>query len=294
MIKEIQEVFSKIEIRDLDTIHFKKMQEKYKKKLTSYDYVALSRHEKRPKSLDFINALIDSPVFLKGDRLYGEDPALIGGIGYFNDIPVTFLGTNKGKNLNENLEYNFGMLNPEGYRKSLRLMKQAEKFNRPILTFIDTPGAYPGIGAEERGQGEAIAKNIMEMGSLKVPIIAIFTGEGGSGGALALSIANKIIMMEFSIFSILSPEGFATILWKDGSKHKEAAEVMKLRSKDLLKYNIIDEIVKEDIVFGTSMYGNNFKRLKKSIDKELNKLMKLNTEELVDKRYKKFMEIGGF
>ena len=232
MIKEIEEKLLKLELdENLKDIKIKELQDHYKNRLSFYDHVLLARHEKRPKAMDFINEIIDSPVFFKGDRLFAEDKSLIGGIGYLNNKPVTFLGTNKGKNLKENLEYNFGMLKPEGYRKSLRLMKQAEKFKRPIITFIDTPGAYPGIDAEERGQGEAIARNIMEMGYLKVPIIAVFTGEGGSGGALALSVANRIIMMEYSIFSILSPEGFATILWKDSSLYKKSLSYYEIKSK---------------------------------------------------------------
>lgn len=262
--------------------------------LSPYDHVLLARHEKRPKVIDFINEIIDEPIFFKGDRLFSEDKSLLGGIGYLNNRPITFLGTNKGKNFEENLEYNFGMLRPEGYRKSLRLMKQAEKFKRPIITFIDTPGAYPGVDAEERGQGEAIARNIMEMGNLKVPIIAVFTGEGGSGGALALSVANRIIMMEYSIFSILSPEGFAAILWKDSSLYKEASAVMKLRAKDLLELGIIDRVIKEDLSFSLNSYMNNFSRLKSALIEDLNILSNKTGEELVEERWEKYRKIGCY
>lgn len=186
------------------------------------------------------------------------------------------------------------MLRPEGYRKSLRLMKQAEKFKRPIITFIDTPGAYPGVDAEERGQGEAIARNIMEMGNLKVPIIAVFTGEGGSGGALALSVANRIIMMEYSIFSILSLEGFAAILWKDSSLYKEASAVMKLRAKDLLELGIIDRVIKEDLSFSLNSYMNNFSRLKSALIEDLNILSNKTGEELVEERWEKYRKIGCY
>lgn len=287
MIEKLEEIFIKEE-----NIKSKKLQDYYKSKLEAFDYVSLARHEKRPKVKEFIENIIDESFYFSGDRYFSDDKSLIGGIGYFEGIPVTFLGTNKGINLEENLEYNFGMLKPEGYRKALRLMKEAEKFNRPILTFIDTPGAYPGVDAEKRGQGEAIARNLMEMGSIKTPIISIFTGEGGSGGALALSVSDRIIMMEFSIFSILSPEGFASILWKDKNKYKEATEYMKLTSKDLKEFKIIDSIVYEDICFSKSSYNSNYYNLKKEIKKNLDILIKKDTEELLDERFEKYRQIG--
>lgn len=261
--------------------------------LKAYERLELARDENRPKGKDFIDNIIEEAIFLHGDRYYGDDKSILGGIGYINSRPVTFIATNKGKTLEENVKYNFGMPRPEGYRKALRLMKQAEKFNRPIITFIDTPGAYPGIEAEERGQGEAIARNIMEMGSLKVPIIAVFTGEGGSGGALALSVANRIIMMENSIFSILSPEGFATILWKDASRYKEASEIMKFTAIDLYKFNIVDKIISEDSFESIDDFKSNFSRLKKEIVKELEILVRKNPDDLVDERQSKFRGIGG-
>ncbi len=262
-------------------------------KLKAYDRVELARHEKRPKVRDFIEFIIKEPMYFHGDRYFADDKSILGGIGYIDNIPVTFIGTHKGKSLEENVACNFGMPRPEGYRKALRLMKQAEKFKRPIITFIDTPGAYPGIEAEERGQGEAIARNIMEMSSLRVPIVSVFTGEGGSGGALALSVANRIIMMENSIFSILSPEGFATILWKDASRYKEATEVMKLTAKDLYDFKIIDKVIKEDIAFTLDNFEKNFIRLKKEIIKDLKVLMKKTSQELVSERQEKFSKIGG-
>lgn len=213
--------------------------------ITAWDKVMLSRQPERPKALDYINALFDNFIELHGDRRYGDDKAIIGGIATLNGKTVTVIGEQKGKNIKENMERNFGMPNPEGYRKALRLMKQAEKFNRPIITFIDTPGAYPGIGAEERGQGEAIATNIMEMSRLKVPVICIVIGEASSGGALAIGVGDKTIMLENAVYSILSPEGFASILYKDSSKAKEAAENMKITAKDLKELKIIDEIIKE-------------------------------------------------
>lgn len=296
LIKELEDILLNKTLEDRDNlseIDREKRLIDLKKEITPYDYVLLARHEKRPKPIDFIENIIDDRFFLKGDRLFKDDKSIIGGLGYLNGMPITFIGTNKGKTVKENIDFNFGMPNPEGYRKSLRLMKQAEKFNRPIITFIDTPGAYPGIEAEMRGQGEAIARNIMEMTNLNVPIIAVFTGEGGSGGALALAVADRIIMMEYSIYSILSPEGFSTILWKDSSKVEYASEIMKLTSKDLYKLKIIDRVVDEDLVFNLEDYKDNFERLKNILTDELNTLVGKNKKSLLKERYKKFRKIGG-
>ena len=194
--------------------------------ISAWDRVTIARKAERPKSLDYINKIFTNFIELHGDRNFGDDKSIIGGIAELDGIPVTIIGEQKGKNAKENIERNFGMPNPEGYRKALRLMKQAEKFNRPIITFIDTPGAYPGMGAEERGQGEAIAKNLFEMAKLKVPTISIVIGEGSSGGALALGVTDVIIMLENAVYSILSPEGFASILYKDSGKASEAADKM--------------------------------------------------------------------
>ena len=204
-----------------------------------------ARDQGRLTALDFAQGIFDDFIELHGDRNFRDDGAVIGGIGRLNGQAVTVVGIQKGKNLQDNLSRNFGQPHPEGYRKALRLMKQAEKFGRPVVTFINTAGAYPGVGAEERGQGEAIARNLMEMSDLKVPIIAIIIGEGGSGGALALAVADKVWMLENTIYSILSPEGFATILWKDGSRAEEAAELMKITSSELLNMGIIDKIIPE-------------------------------------------------
>ena len=297
MIKELEQKLKQLEEKEKDLQIFKiernKIIEKYESKLKPYHRVQLARHERRPKTKDFIESIIEEPIFFHGDRLFADDKSIVGGIGYLDHIPVTFIGTNKGKTLEENVKCNFGMPKPEGYRKALRLMKQAEKFNRPIITFIDTPGAYPGVDAEERGQGEAIATNILEMSRLKVPVISVFTGEGGSGGALALAVANRIIMMENSIFSILSPEGFATILWKDGTRYREATEVMKLTSKELYDYKIIDKVIEEDISFSMKGFQDNFSRLKKVIIKELKILMRKNSDELIIERQQKYRKIGG-
>ena len=252
-------------------------------KLDEWDRVLEARKAQRPKALDYIENIFDDFMELHGDRLYGDDRAIIGGIGFLQGMPVTVIGEQKGKSTKENMERNFGMPNPEGYRKALRLMKQAEKFNRPIITFIDTPGAYPGMGAEERGQGEAIARNLLEMSTLKVPIICVVIGEGSSGGALAIGVGDRILMLENSIYSILSPEGFASILYKDSSLYKKAAKEMKITAKDLKELGIIDEIIKED---------NIFENTKKSIVKSLEKLLKIEKDKLLETRYQKYMKIG--
>ncbi|MDL2310669.1 acetyl-CoA carboxylase carboxyltransferase subunit alpha [Peptostreptococcaceae bacterium OttesenSCG-928-C18] len=262
------------------------------KNISAYDRVYLARHKNRPKTKDYIHYLFNNVIEFKGDRLFRDDKSIIGGIATYHGVPVTFIGISKGKDTKENIEMNFGMASPEGYRKAIRLMKQADKFNRPVITFIDTPGAYPGIGAEERGQGEAIAKSIMTMTSLKVPVIAIITGEGGSGGALALAVGNKVIMMENAIYSILSPEGFSSILWKDSSKAEEATDYMKLTSYDLLEMKIIDGIIQEDLSFDEEDFEDNFKRLDMVLKEELSNLLKFTRKELQENRTKKFRAYG--
>lgn len=253
------------------------------KQLKEWDKVLEARKAQRPKALDYINYMFTDFIELHGDRLYGDDKAIIGGIGFLEDIPVTIIGEQKGKTTKENMERNFGMPNPEGYRKALRLMKQSEKFGRPIITFIDTPGAYPGLGAEERGQGEAIARNLLEMVRLNVPIICVVIGEGSSGGALAIGVGDRILMLENSIYSILSPEGFASILYKDSSLYEKAAKEMKITAKDLKDLQIIDEIIKED---------NILENTKKVILKNLKGLMKIEKNKLIEERYQKYRKIG--
>ena len=255
---------------------------------TAWERVMLARQQERPKSLDYINAIFTDFIELHGDRNFGDDKAIVGGIARLDGMPVTVIGEQKGKNAKENIERNFGMPNPEGYRKALRLMKQAEKFNRPIITFIDTPGAYPGMGAEERGQGEAIAKNLLEMSNLKVPIICVVIGEGSSGGALGIAVGDKIAMLENAVYSILSPEGFASILYKDSSKAKEAAENMKITAKDLKELNIIDDIIEEPEDGAQEDFENITNVLKKYFISNIKKLKKLTTQELIEKRYNKF------
>ena len=257
-------------------------------KITAWDKVTLAREQGRPKALDYINNIFKEFVELHGDRYFGDDKSIVGGIALLEKIPVTVIGEQKGKNVRENMERNFGMPEPEGYRKALRLMKQAEKFKRPIITFIDTPGAYPGMGAEERGQGEAIAKNLMEMSKLKVPIICIVIGEGSSGGALAIGVGDKIVMLENAVYSILSPEGFASILYKDSSKAKEAAENMKLTAKDLKKLGTIDKIIEEPENGAQNDFETICKNIKEYLLKEIKSLEKLTEKELVEQRYKKF------
>ena len=257
-------------------------------KITAWDRVLLARKSDRPKACEYINEIFEDFIELHGDRNYGDDKAIIGGIATLNKMPVTVIGEQKGKNAKENIERNFGMPNPEGYRKALRLMKQAEKFNRPIITFIDTPGAYPGMGAEERGQGEAIAKNMYEMSKLEVPIICIVIGEGSSGGALAIAVGDRIVMLENAIYSILSPEGFASILYKDSSKAKEAAEDMKATAKDLKSFGVIDKIIKEPEGGAGEDFETVAKNIKSYIKKNIKELNKLTKKQLVEKRYEKF------
>ncbi len=252
--------------------------------ITEWDRVLKARNPDRPRTIDYIENIFEDFIEFHGDRLYGDDKAIVGGIAKIDEYIVTVIGEQKGKTTKENMERNFGMPNPEGYRKALRLMKQAEKFKRPIITFIDTPGAYPGIGAEERGQGEAIARNLLEMSRLQVPIICVVIGEGSSGGALAIGVGDKIIMLENSIYSVLSPEGFASILYKDGTQYERAAKEMKITAKDLKDLEIIDEIVKED---------NIFENTKKSILKNLKVLQKQTIEELINNRYEKYRVIGS-
>ena len=243
-----------------------------------------AREQSRLTALDFANGIFDEFIELHGDRSFRDDGAVIGGIGWLGDQAVTVVGIQKGKSLHDNLKRNFGQPNPEGYRKALRLMKQAEKFGRPVVTFINTAGAYPGVGAEERGQGEAIARNLMEMSDLKVPIIAIIIGEGGSGGALALAVANRVWMLENSIYAVLSPEGFASILWKDGSRAMEAAELMKITSHELLEMGIVDKVISEAGLSSKELLGC----VKNELRVELDRLQELPLDQLIEERYQRF------
>ena len=259
---------------------------------TPEDRVYLARHAGRPGTADFIQALFTDFFECKGDRLCREDPSILGGVALYHGLPVTVLGHRKGKNLEENMACNFGMPSPEGYRKAQRLMKQAEKFGRPIITFIDTPGAYPGKDAEERGQGEAIARNLMEMSGLTVPVIAVVTGEGSSGGALALGVANRILMLENAVYSVLSPEGFASILWKDSSRSGEACEMMKLTAQDLYRGGIVEQVIPEPVGGAQRGHAALFETLDEALRANLRELCRMSGRALADQRYKKYRQIG--
>ena len=258
------------------------------------DIVRLARHQKRPTTMDYIRLMIRNFLELHGDRRFADDKAIVGGIGFLDDIPVTIIGHQKGRNTKDNLKRHFGMAHPEGYRKALRLMEQAERFGRPIINLIDTPGAYPGIGAEERGQAEAIAYNLYKMSGLKVPIISVITGEGGSGGALALGVADRVYMLSNTIYSVISPEGCAAILWKDATKSEEAAESLKLTANDLLKFKVIDDIIEEPGEGAHTDHEEMARRLKKTLVSSLEELLSKDLRELLDERYEKFRRIGVF
>ena len=263
------------------------------KNLGPHDKVYLARHKKRPKITDYIDNIFEDFFEQQGDDLGKEDGSIYGGIAMFNGVPVTVIGHRKGNDLSENLKCNFGMPGPEGYRKALRLMKQAEKFGRPIITFIDTPGAYPGLEAETNGQGTAIATNLAKMSALKVPVIAIVTGEGSSGGALAIGVANSVLMMENAVYSILSPEGYATILWKDSTRSDEACEMMKLTAQDLKGFNVIDDIIPEPVGGAHINPKVVYKTVSKYLTKELSKYSKMDENDISKHRYKKFRNIDA-
>ena len=262
--------------------------------LSPNQVVSIARHPKRPTTLDYIGMIFRDFIELHGDRCFGDDKAIVGGFASLEDIPCMVIGHQKGKNTKENIERNFGSAHPEGYRKALRLMKMAEKFNRPIFTFVDTMGAYPGLGAEERGQAEAIAKNLRDMMQLSVPIIVIITGEGGSGGALGIAVGNRVLMLEYSIYSVISPEGCASILFRDAKRSAEAAENLKLTAKDHLKLGIIDEIVKEPSGGAHNDPASAAANIKAAFLKHLEELKKMTPPELLKDRYDKFRKMGQF
>lgn len=260
-------------------------------KLTPWEKVRLARRLERPTSIDFINQIFDTFLELHGDRYFADDSAVIGGLATFNNKSITVIGQQKGRNLKENQKRNYGMPSPEGYRKALRLMKQAEKFNRPIVLFIDTPGAFCGIEAEQRGQGEAIAKNLFEISNLQVPILSIVIGEGGSGGALAFGVSNEVWMLENSVYSIISPEGFASIMYKDNKRAPEAAELMKLTPEDLLSLGIIEKIIPEPSNLNTETMEDVINSLKLGITNFLENYKTLSKEEITAHRYNRFRNI---
>lgn len=262
------------------------------KPVTAWDRVLAARERSRPQTLDYINRMFDGFIEMHGDRRFGDDKAMIGGIAWLDDIPVTVIGQEKGRSIKRRIYRNFGMPNPEGYRKSLRLMKQAEKFGRPVICLVDTPGAYCGIGAEERGQGLAIAENLYEMAGLKTPIITVLIGEGGSGGALALAVSDLTYMLENSVFSVITPEGCASILWKDAKKAEQAAEAMKLTAEDLKSIGIADKVFGEPEHFTRSNMDDLVMEIKTELIEKLTILMALSDDELVERRQEKHMAIG--
>ena len=260
--------------------------------LTPWQRTQLARHPQRPTTLDYVNELCRDFQELHGDRLFGDDRAIVGGFARFNDRSVMIIGHQKGKTLKERMQRNFGMPNPEGYRKALRLMKLAEKFGRPIMTFIDTPGAYPGIGAEERGQSEAIARNLLVMSRLTVPLISIVIGEGGSGGALALGVTDRILMLEHSVYSVISPEGCAAILWDNPAKVPDAAAALKMTAQDLVGLGIVDEVIPEPV--GGAHRGPRAvaDRVAKVLTNQLYQLTELSTDQLLSQREQKYRKMG--
>ena len=258
--------------------------------MSAYDKVMAARDANKITTVDYINHMFGDSFFeLHGDRRYSDDKAVVAGLAMLHDMPVTVIGIEKGRNTKERMERNFGQAHPEGYRKALRLMKQAEKFHRPVLCFVDTSGAYPGIGAEERGQGQAIAENLMEMMTLKTPVLTIVVGESGSGGALALAVADEVWMMENSVYSAISPEGCASILWKDSSKAPQAAEALKLTAQDLFDLHVIERIIREPRAEDAAM----FESLKLLIQRTFEKNLALTDEELTNARYERFRRIGA-
>ena len=261
--------------------------------LTPWQRTQLARHSQRPSTLDYINELSRDFLELHGDRAFGDDRAIVGGFARFNDRTVMMIGHQKGKTLKERMQRNFGMPNPEGYRKALRLMRMAEKFNRPIITFIDTPGAYPGIGAEERGQAEAIARNLLVMSRLTVPIISVVIGEGGSGGALALGVSDRVLMLEHSVYSVISPEGCAAILWDNPAKVLDAAAALKITAKDLLDLGVIDDIVPEPLGGAHREPKAVCTLVGKAITNQLFDLTDLSAEQLLTRREQKYRKIGA-
>lgn len=264
------------------------------KGISAYERLKLIRHKDRPDVKYYISKIFTDFYELHGDRLCKDDRAIIGGIGFLNETPVTIIGHVKGKNIIENKKCNFGMPHPEGYRKALRLMKEAEKFNRPVICFIDTPGAFCGVDAEKRGQGEAIARNLMEMSDLKVPVISIVIGEGGSGGALALGVCDELAMLSNSVFSVISPRGFASILWKDGSREEEAANIMKITSDDLIELGIADVVIEEADGAAHKNPEKTAENIKKYLTETLPKYIFKDKEELILRRYDKYRNIGEF
>lgn len=262
--------------------------------LTAWQRIQIARHPQRPYSLDYIKNIVQGFIEFHGDRSFSDDMAIVGGIGKINDIPVMVVGQQKGRDIKENLKRNFGMPHPEGYRKAQRLFKMAEKFRLPLVCLVDTPGAYPGVGAEERGQAHIIAENQFVMSKLKVPVVVVVIGEGGSGGALGVGVGDVIMMLENAYYSVISPEGCAAILWKDRAKASNAAEALKLTSKDLLSLGIVDKVIPEPMGGAHRDHVKTSETLKQFITEELKRLMDVPESKLVDDRYKRFRKLGVF
>ena len=264
------------------------------KKLSPWQETQLARHPERPSMLEYIEKFIDGFLQLHGDRAFRDDPALVGGLGRLGHREVVLLGHQKGRNLKTRVLRNFGMVHPEGYRKAMRLMRFAERFNKPVICFIDTPGAYPGMGAEERGQSEAIATNMLVMSRLRVPIVVVIIGEGGSGGALAVGVGDRVLMLEHSVYSVISPEGCAAILWKDGSKAPQAAEALKMTSSDLMELGVVDQVLPEPLGGAHHDMNQISDTIRDAIVQHLDELTDMDPEERVNARYEKFRVMGQF
>lgn len=290
---ENSEIDLKEEIKTLEE-RLEKLENDIYGNLKPWNRVQMARHPDRPTTLDYVERLFVDFIEFHGDRLFGEDEAIISGIAYYKDKPVTVIGHQRGKDTKENIKRNFGMPHPEGYRKALRHMQQAEKFNRPIITFIDTKGAYPGKAAEERGQSEAIARNLMEMAGLTVPIVCIVIGEGGSGGALGIGVGNHVHMLENATYSVISPEGAAAILWKDSNEARRAAESMQITAPDLKELGIIDQVIPEPKGGAHRNIDEQAASIDKVIEQSLNELNKLSSEDIVENRWQKYKKIGSF
>ena len=271
-----------------------RLQQRIYGSLTAWQRTQIARHPKRPHTLDLISLLFEDWVELHGDRVFGDDKAIVGGLARFGGEPVVVIGHQKGRDTRENIARNFGMPHPEGYRKALRLMQLAGKFGKPIISFIDTPGAYPGLGAEERGQAEAIARNLREMAGLPTPVICVVTGEGGSGGALAIGVGNRVLMLEYAIYSVISPEGCAAILWGDAAKASEAAELMRVTAPDLLKLGVIDAVVPEPTGGAHRNWEATAASLRAALQDQLWQLRSKSESELIEERQDKFRRIGVF
>ena len=298
-IRELNEARLSSEQDDISLDEIAKLEKKAQELLTkiysdldTWEKTQVARHPNRPHFSDYIEGMLNNFVPLAGDRLFGEDKAIIGGLGKMDDTSVMLIGHEKGSDTDSRLKHNFGMAHPEGYRKSIRLMRLAEKFNIPVITFVDTPGAYPGIGAEERGQSEAIARSTDCTLSLKVPVISVIIGEGGSGGAMALAAANNVLMLEHSIYTVASPEASASILWRSSEKAKEAANAMKITAQDLLRLGIIDQIIDEPVGGAHREPTQMISQIKSAIIRSINKLRNFNEKELIEKRREKFIKIG--